>query len=255
MDADHRKYLNSVSLAALASAGWLTLATALLITRVSEWWPTFYPLQPAEPLSLSETGYFLTGVFAPVAFLWLMVWALLQRREIEAVRQALTAQQQELQRTTAVVSETLDATRATITYQEFSLRLYFLARFVLKEAAKVSVTVQAGMTISLFRSPPHFELTEQQPSVDALLGLLESWLRHGVQGVMEGVSRIDAIDKQRTAAFLQTVRRLKTTIADLLDRYGSNQLVAARIEGTNLKDIHRLLQAVEATWETKSASG
>jgi len=253
LDADYRKSIKSVWLAALASAGWLALAIALLATRFAEWWPIFEMPQGAERLSLSETGYFLMAVFAPLAVLWLMVAVLVQRRDVEAVRLALVAQQQELRSTTVVLSQTLDATRMTTIYQEFNLRLYFLARYILKEAAKVSVTVQPGMTVALFRSPPQFELKEQQPSVDALLGLFENWLRHGVQAVIDGVSRIDTIDKQRTAAFLETVRRLTTMIADLLDRYGSNPLVAARVEGTNLKDIHGLLQAVEATWETKSA--
>jgi hypothetical protein len=252
LDADRPKSRKSIWLVALASVVWLSLVTALLVTRRSEWWPIFEARQTAERLALSEVGGFLTAIFVPLVFLWLIVVALVQRQELEAARQAFATQQKELEKTTDLMSQTLDATRVTITYQEFSLRLYFLATYVIKEAAKVSVTVQPGMTIALFRRPPQFELTDQQPSVDALLGLLENWLRHGVQAVIDGVARIDTIDKQRTAAFLDTVSRMKIDIADLLDRYSDNLLVAARVEGTNLREIHRLLQAVEATWEMKS---
>ena len=63
------------------------------------------------------------------------------------------------------MNQTLQATRTTVVYDEFSLKLYFLAKDVLKEAVHISVTVQPGMTVSLFRNPAHFDLNASQSSV------------------------------------------------------------------------------------------
>ena len=70
---------------------------------------------------------------------------------------------------TAPMNQTLEATRTTVVYDEFSLKLYFLAKDVLKEAVHISVTVQPGMTVSVFRSPAHFDLNAARlhGSVDA----------------------------------------------------------------------------------------
>ena len=65
------------------------------------------------------------------------------------------------------MNQTLQATRTTLVYDEFSLKLYFLAKDVLKEAVHISVTVQPGMTVSLFRNPAHFDLNASQSSVGA----------------------------------------------------------------------------------------
>jgi hypothetical protein len=85
----------------------------------------------------------------------------------------------------AAMNQTLQATRTTVVYDEFSLKLYFLAKDVLKEAVHISVTIQPGMTVSLFRSPAHFDLNASQSSVDALFEQFENWLRHGVAAVLE----------------------------------------------------------------------
>jgi hypothetical protein len=236
-----------------------------------------------ERLSLGEIGLFLIGAFAPLAFLLLFVAVLLQHRRLrfqqkalKATRQVLSAQQQgldlqqkalettkqilsaqhqkyerminEISGLTRIMNETMNATRATLVYDEFSLQLYFVAKEILTEAAHTSVTVQPGMTVSLFRSPTHFDLTERHSSVDALLGLFENWLRHGVIAVLDGVSRIDTMDKQRTATFLEKVRLLNSRITGLLEGYDSNPLIVARVAGVKLKEIRQLLEAVEAKW-------
>jgi hypothetical protein len=248
-------------LASLASVLWLACFAALLVTRLSEWWPLFQPPISRTRLSLNEISVFLIAVFAPLTFLWLSVLIVIQRREqtvqrsTEESREALTAQQQAHQRTlaammclTAAMNQTLQATRTTVVYDEFSLKLYFLAKDVLKEAGHVSVTVQPGMTVSLFRSPAHFDLNASQSSVDALFEQFENWLRHGVAAVLDGVSRIDTMDKQRTATFLGKIANLKSTISQLLDSYGTNPLATTRLEGIKLREIQQLLQTVEAKW-------
>jgi hypothetical protein len=252
----------------LSSVAWLGIVTGLLATRLSEWWPLFDTPMLRERLSLPEIGIVLIAAFVPLTFVWLVNAILYQQREtgkqqtaVEEARGVLLAQQEGYEATlkanlclTRIMNETLEATRSTITYDEFSLKLYFLAKEVLTEASHIDVTVQPGMTVSLFRSPTNFDLSDRQSSVDALFALFENWLRHGVKAVLDGVSRIETMDPQRTAAFLSKVRRLKSAITQLLVTYEMNSLVAARVEGIRLRQVHQLLRAVEAKWE-KHISG
>jgi hypothetical protein len=242
-----------------SSAVWLAIVTGLLLTRLAEWWPLFAVPVARERLALHEIGVFVIGAFVPVTFMWLVNAILSQQRELGRQRIAfqeagriLSAQHQgyetalkDTMRLTSIMNQTLEATRETTIYNEFSLKLYFLAKEVLAEAVHVDVTVQPGMTVSLFRSPTHFDLTDRASSVDALVSLFENWLRHGVAAVLDGVCRIDVMDPQRTAAFLNKVSRLKSTIGHLLITYEKNPLVAARVEGIKLRQVHQLLRAVE----------
>lgn len=69
---------------ALTIAGWLT-AIYLVLVAIALWWQgqtvaTFKEMAP------NELGDFLAGVFAPIAFLWLVAAVLIQRRELELTR-------------------------------------------------------------------------------------------------------------------------------------------------------------------------
>jgi hypothetical protein len=247
----------------LSSVAWLGVVTGLLATRLSEWWPLFDAPMLRERLSLPEIGTVLIGAFVPLTFVWLVNAVLDQQREsgkqrtaLEEARDVLSAQQAGYEAAlkvnislTRIMNETLEATRTTIIYDEFSLKLYFLAKEILTEASHIDITVQPAMTVSLFRNPTNFDLTDRQSSVDALFGLFENWLRHGVKAVLDGVSRIETMDPQRTAAFLHKVRGLNSAITQLLLTYENNALVAARVEGIRLRQIHQLLRAVETKWE------
>ena len=49
------------------------------------------------PLSLSELGDFLAGIFAPVAFFWLILGYIQQGKQLDQNTQALEQQEQALQ--------------------------------------------------------------------------------------------------------------------------------------------------------------
>jgi len=65
---------------------WLSLFSLLLILK----W------EQASLLSLNEWGDFLAGVTAPLAFLWLIVGYMLQRKELKANTEALLFQREEM---------------------------------------------------------------------------------------------------------------------------------------------------------------
>jgi hypothetical protein len=70
---------------------WFTVIVALIFVT----WPD------AKALELNEWGDFLAGIFAPVAFLWLIVGYNLQRHELSLNTKALEVQGLELQRQAA----------------------------------------------------------------------------------------------------------------------------------------------------------
>ncbi|HEX2725900.1 MAG TPA: hypothetical protein VHN20_08795, partial [Beijerinckiaceae bacterium] len=180
---------------------WLAAAGAVLAIRRAEWWPLLKASDaPPEPISLAGIAAFVAAVLVPVACLWLFVAAVLQRRELALQRKelaetraVLAAQQAELAahlqesaRQTAIMNEMLEATWSRALYEEFSLRLYYLAAYIERNGRHVTAPVQAEegiRNVPLFDRPAGFVLSEQQSSVDLLLGHFAEWLRRGVLGL------------------------------------------------------------------------
>ncbi|EOV6284670.1 hypothetical protein ACOQ0N_004605 [Vibrio parahaemolyticus] len=67
---------------------WTTLVSLLVYFKWSD----------ATVMSLNEWGDFLAGVTAPIAFLWLIIGYMLQRKELNLNTSALTASRDEIER-------------------------------------------------------------------------------------------------------------------------------------------------------------
>lgn len=95
-----------------------------------------------ERLKLNDLGDVAAGIFAPLAFLWFFVATLLQRKELRLQREeiaetrtVLADQKRELEKSatesadqTEIMRKTLDATNSRNIYEEFNIKLYYLAR-------------------------------------------------------------------------------------------------------------------------------
>lgn len=118
----------------LISILWLAVAAAVIGARYGEFWG----------LPLNGMGDVLAGVFAPLAFFWLFIATSLQRRELGLQRQelaetrkVLNEQRKELERSvqesnhqTHIMQRTLETTQSREIYDEFRLRLYYLAKYL-----------------------------------------------------------------------------------------------------------------------------
>ena len=95
----------------------LVAIAVLLWIRSPEYIPLTAPSPPGadEParLTLSEIGNVLAGIFAPLAFLWLFVATMLQRRELGLQREELKLQRRELALTRDVLKKTAKANAET----------------------------------------------------------------------------------------------------------------------------------------------
>ena len=124
--------------------GWLGTAflavalIAVLAFRFPEWWPPTAPIAPGaeEParLTLSEIGNVLAGIFAPLAFLWLFVATMLQRKELELQRKELRETREELRRTAEandnqarLMNDSLEVSKKKSDFEYFSMCLYYAA--------------------------------------------------------------------------------------------------------------------------------
>jgi hypothetical protein len=106
-----------VRLGIAATVAWFGIATAYVHAELG--WTRFQHL-PADTL-----GSFLEGVFAPLAFLWLVIGYFLQQAEIHQNTEALRAQAVEIQRTAeqAIIQSEAIAANEVHARQETFLRI------------------------------------------------------------------------------------------------------------------------------------
>jgi hypothetical protein len=245
---------------------WLGAAGALLAVRRAEWWPLIRPLEvPPDRIALVEIAAFFAGVFLPLAFLWLFVAAVLQRRELvlqrkelEETRAVLAAQQAELgasvkesARQTAILNEMVEASWSRTLYEEFSLRLYYLASYIERNGRHVTAPVQAEegiKNVPLFDRPAGFVLTEQQSSVDMLFGHFAEWLRRGVLGLGDVTLTSHPGYAGAKARYLAAIVHVQKSVATLMSRYSKNPQAAARLEGAGLGEIEELTRLIVQKW-------
>ena len=110
----HRRY---VRVAFAATAFWFAVAAYYIATEIG--WGRFRHL-PADTI-----GTFLEGVFAPLAFLWLVVGYFLQQAEIHQNTEALRAQSIQIQRTAeqAIIQSQVIVANEVHARQETFLRI------------------------------------------------------------------------------------------------------------------------------------
>ena len=250
----------------VVTLAWLAAAGALLVVRRAEWWPLLSPLEaPPKRISLVEIAAFLAGAFLPLAFLWLVVAAALQRRELvlqrkelEQARVVLAAQQAELvasvkesARQTALMNEMLDASWSRTLYEEFSLRLYYLASYIERNGRHVTAPVQSEegiKNVPLFDRPAGFVLSEQQSSVDLLFGHFAEWLRRGVLGLGDVALTSHPGYAGAKARYLAAIVHVQKSVAALMSRYSKNPQASARLEGAGLGEIEELTRLIAQKW-------
>jgi hypothetical protein len=256
--------------ATILTLAWLAAAGALLAIRRAEWWPLLMTSEaPPERISLVEVAAFFAGIFLPLAFLWLFVAAMLQRRELvmqrkelEETRAVLAAQQRELESTvqesvkesarqTAIMNEMLEASWSRTLYEEFSLRLYYLASYIERNGRHVTAPVQSEegiKNVPLFDRPAGFALNEQQSSVDMLFGHFAEWLRRGVLGLGDVTLTAHPGYAGAKARYLAAIVHVQKSVATLMSRYSKNPQAAARLEGACLGEIEELTRLIAQKW-------
>lgn len=165
--------------------GWIGTAVlavvllGLLVVRLPEWWPLGAPIPPGanEParLTLSEIGTVLAGIFAPLAFLWLFVATMLQRKELEFQRKELRETREELRRTAEandnqanLMRDSLEVSKKKSDFEYFSMRLYYAATHFLKIHSFILIPVDTdGKNILKFCDEFHVTINfENIASVD-----------------------------------------------------------------------------------------
>ncbi|WP_336485662.1 hypothetical protein [Methylobacterium nigriterrae] len=247
------------------TAIYLSFGAVLLYDRWAEIGPLLEPASAANSagaagvsrLPLNSIGDVLGGFFAPLAFLWLFVATLLQRRELKLQREeladtrlVLAEQREELKRSaeennkqTAIMQRTLEVSRSREVFDEFSLSLYFFARGNAQTLAtqlefNAAADAMGVKRDALFGVGWNFEFSQNEAAtVDDFFERL--------------LSRIDVFFDnwgEDVIIFAQSNnnKRIEKTLSDTLELikiteqntyYGDNVLVRRRTAGLNFKGL------------------
>lgn len=125
--------------------------TAFWVLAVAAYLATRGGLQAIRNLKPDAFGDFFAGISAPLAFLWLVVATILQRKELEQNREALLLQAQELKASveqltqqTQIFSATRNAELGKSIEEEIERKLDRLAEFVLARFREIEVLTTAS---------------------------------------------------------------------------------------------------------------
>jgi hypothetical protein len=115
-------------------------------------------LGAAELSNLSNFGQFISGVFAPVAFVWLAVAVLLQSRELELqrielrdTREVFELQKEEMKRAaddareqTRIMTENLQREADRQVYSEVDILLYSISLYIVANSTRSYFSIEGG---------------------------------------------------------------------------------------------------------------
>ena len=87
----------------------------LSVMWLAVWAVAYCVAPPNKPLQFNEWGDFLSGIVAPLAFLWLILGYMQQGEELRLNTTALKSQQRELERTAVETADLAAATRRLAT--------------------------------------------------------------------------------------------------------------------------------------------
>lgn len=171
----------------------------------------------------NEWGDFFGGIFAPLAFLWLVLGYLQQGEELRLSTKALNLQAEELKHSVEQQRELVEVTRQQVESDREALKLEFLAR---QEAAKpVFVIKNAGGSFSPGQASYGISVNNAGNTVTEVLGYLEGLGDDKIMlfdvGMFARLGQIQA-KINLTPPFPETGLRLSITYIDALGQSGYN---------------------------------
>jgi hypothetical protein len=206
-------------------------------------------------LPLNSLGDVLAGFFAPLAFLWLFAATQLQRTELKLQREELADtrsvlddQRKELERAaresneqTRIMQMTLESARAKEVFEEHNLRLYYLARELLRAKGLPIAAIEPGRPYGYqyaFVQNKKNNLSQNEPaSIDEFyedfgenIKALAGYAKSGVYLYLEEEYRDKILD-----AFAVAVPAL-IRLSDYIE-INTTELVRARIRGMHLDEL------------------
>jgi hypothetical protein len=254
----------------LVSSIWVALFVIVAGTRVTEWWPIIGEAAQSNRLPLNSLGDTLSGWVAPLAFLWLFIatWLQsqelsLQRQELAETRKVLAAQMKELERSadesrdqTEIMQRTLEATRSREVYEDFRLRLYYLAKYVadrfdeqlfVTEIAENGAYSHSFHHLSLLQPGQKIEkvFESNNTSVDSLLLMLVE----GIDAAVYWSGKLLSSQPSHIAVtdnFLSYVQFCTSSLSSLTKEptFKSNALAFGRMEALRLIELSEKLNRV-----------
>ena len=246
---------DSLRIPIIVSAIWMLIAVGIILSRASDFWD----------LKLNEMGDVLAGVFAPLAFFWLFVATSLQRRELRLqrielanTRAVMDEQRHELKRSveesnkqTEIMQRTVEAAQSRDVYDEFKLRLYYLAKYIEDYRRSRGLLVREGKDSVNSVTYFHRIFLEEGPEISENDTTSVDRLFHGLEtsfGIPFEIRRemlvMDEKGLRENFRALHYLGYIKAKLSDLLndEYYQRVPLVAARTQALGLKHLHQRIK-------------
>ncbi len=257
----------------IGTAVLVAVLVGLLVVRLPEWWPLRAPVPPGaeEParLTLSEIGNVLAGIFAPLAFLWLFVATMLQRRELGLQRKELKLQRRELALTRDVLQKTAKANAETAKasadqakmmqhslsvsqkssqYEYFSSVLYYTAIHWMSINRKIALPTDGTGFVFFGRDFGTVRDINDPGGVDAAFGLLKQILEYYENRMDQGHFFDGPLDRNQDSAY-EDFRKFKKLVdmmknIDKVFSQAENEIIVFRFEFLEFTKMNYILEGL-----------
>ena len=237
-----------------------TTATILAATSLVLFKPNLLAgLGSAELSNLSNFGQFVSGVFAPIAFVWLAIAVLLQSRELELQREELRLTRDEMKQSrqvfdlqkdemkraaddareqTAIMSKNLERDAEAQIHSEVDLLLYSTSLYLAANYNRSRVNFHNGDGFYLLDASDIAPKLDRN-NYDRIFIVLRSALENATQRLRsQGQVRFEAVPGCREffEYCFETFQKLTTE-----QKYAQNQLALARIRGLQIPESMSLM--------------
>lgn len=203
--------------------------------------------------NIGNLGQLLSGLFAPVAFVWVVIAVVLQGRELELQREelketraVLALQREEMKRAadensqqTKIMTENLKQEAARIEYDRLDTILYSAALFIFTNRASYALSTNSGGTMEVISSSLG---TIDKNNSDILFARIF----HTISVAHNYISRqkgfkVRFSSTEHEAVFDETLNRLKN-LDDL--RLSGNELIETRLNSLNFDKLTSDLELI-----------
>lgn len=205
--------------------------------------------------NIGNWGQFISGLFAPVAFVWVVIAVVLQGRELELqreelrdTREVLNLQKEEMKRAaeeareqTRIMTENLRAEGERQVYSEVEIILYSLALFIVSNYSRSQISFNNG-SISLIDATKLYENINRDNSDRVFTRVFSS------------LTSADNAIRQRHGENFQFVSGgreffmyIYETFTELTkqSKYTENKLAAAKLKGLQIGESLMLMESIK----------
>lgn len=205
--------------------------------------------------NIGNLGQYVSGLFAPVAFVWIVIAVILQGRELELqreelkdTREVLGLQKDEMKHAaeeareqTRIMTENLRAEAERQVYAEVDIILYSLALFIVSNVSLSRVSIGEGSKFAMDASKLYHSVDKS--NFDRVYALVYQSLLSADKWIHHNHGKNFMLENGGREFFLYCHETLLRVSSD--KKYKSNDLAVARLKGLQISESLALLANIK----------